>query len=55
MSHYRIRYDGGCHNFFNSSRAFACATGSHHGVSVDVFQQFNEHWLTIKKKYKLIH
>lgn len=54
MSQYFIRAEGDCDNFFNSTNAFACAAGSHHGNTIDVFQQFNDYWQLIKDKHELI-
>jgi len=53
ISTYDIQYDGDCENFFNHSTAFACATGSHHGVSNDIFASFNICWQLIKKNIRL--
>jgi hypothetical protein len=49
LSDYTIRYEGDCENFFDHPKAFACAIGSHHGDTSDVFQKFNRYWQRVRK------
>jgi hypothetical protein len=55
MSNYDVRYEGDCKDYFSHSNAFACAAGSHHGESSDVFSKFNRYWQLIRKQHGLIH
>lgn len=48
MLDYNIRYQGECTDFFQSSNAFACAAGLHHGDNQDVFEKFNRYWSQVR-------
>jgi len=35
--------------FFDHPKSFACAVGSHHGDTSDVFDKYNRYWQRIRQ------